>query len=82
MMGPDYTWWHGLYEVGKHFYFEFLPAVRETGDAEAIAYIDQLMTEPFHRWMNQPTDEIKKQIRSGDMQKLYEHLYRTEPGTK
>jgi hypothetical protein len=29
MMGPDYTHWHGMYEVGKHFYTEFLPAVIE-----------------------------------------------------
>ncbi|MBD3298091.1 MAG: hypothetical protein GF341_05495, partial [candidate division Zixibacteria bacterium] len=27
MMGPDYTHWHGMYEVAKHFYQEFLPAV-------------------------------------------------------
>lgn len=27
MMGPDYTHWHGMYEVSKHFYSKFLPAV-------------------------------------------------------
>jgi formate-dependent nitrite reductase cytochrome c552 subunit len=27
MMGPDYTHWHGMYEVSKHFYTEFLPEV-------------------------------------------------------
>ncbi len=27
MMGPDYTHWHGMYEVAKHFYLEFLPEV-------------------------------------------------------
>jgi hypothetical protein len=20
MMGPDFTWWHGIYEVSQHFY--------------------------------------------------------------
>ena len=25
MMGPDYTHWHGMYEVSKHYYLEFLP---------------------------------------------------------
>ena len=34
MMGPDYTHWHGMYEVGKHFYTKFLPAVVETAAAE------------------------------------------------
>ena len=29
MMGPDYTHWHGMYEVSKHFYTKFLPAVIE-----------------------------------------------------
>jgi hydroxylamine dehydrogenase len=30
MMGPDYTHWHGMYEVSKHFYTEFLPEAVET----------------------------------------------------
>jgi hypothetical protein len=25
MMGPDFTHWHGMYEVAKHFYSEFVP---------------------------------------------------------
>ncbi|MCB1734489.1 MAG: cytochrome C552 [Gammaproteobacteria bacterium] len=29
MNGPDYTWWHGLYEVAKHTYFEWIPQMRE-----------------------------------------------------
>lgn len=29
MNGPDYTWWHGLYEVAKHTYFKFIPELRE-----------------------------------------------------
>ena len=27
MMGPDYTHWHGTYEVAKHFYTEMVPAL-------------------------------------------------------
>ena len=30
MSGPDYAWWHGIYDVAKHFYTELLP---ETKDA-------------------------------------------------
>ncbi len=26
-MGPDYTHWHGMYEVSKHFYQKFLPEI-------------------------------------------------------
>ncbi len=29
MMGPDYTHWHGTYEVAKNFYTEFLPELEE-----------------------------------------------------
>ena len=29
MMGPDYTQWHGFYEVAKNFYNEFLPEAEE-----------------------------------------------------
>jgi hypothetical protein len=29
MMGPDYTHWHGMYEVAKCFYTKFLPEVTE-----------------------------------------------------
>lgn len=30
MSGPDYTHWHGMYEVAKSFYVDFLPQVIET----------------------------------------------------
>jgi len=33
MMGPDYTHWHGTYEVGKHFYSEFIPELEELVEA-------------------------------------------------
>ena len=29
MMGPDYTHWHGMYEVAKNFYTEFIPQLEE-----------------------------------------------------
>ena len=29
MMAPDYTHWHGLYEVAKHFYSKFIPELKE-----------------------------------------------------
>jgi hypothetical protein len=76
MMGPDYAWWHGIYEVGQHFYFKFLPEARKYGDEEVNGYIDKLLTEdPMHRWMSQETGELKEAIRSGKMQQLYEEMY-------
>jgi hydroxylamine dehydrogenase len=29
MMGPDYTHWHGTYEIAKHFYAKFIPELEE-----------------------------------------------------
>lgn len=29
MAGPDYAWWHGIYDVAKSFYTEFIPEARE-----------------------------------------------------
>jgi hypothetical protein len=76
MMGPDYTWWHGLYEVGKHFYLEFIPAVRETGDAEAIAYVDSLLTnDPMHQWWSENKDVTKRRLGSGEIAEIYRRLW-------
>ncbi len=29
MSGPDYTWWHGIYEVSQHTYFKWIPELKE-----------------------------------------------------
>jgi hypothetical protein len=34
MSGPDYAWWHGIYDVAKHFYTEFLPEAKEAAGEE------------------------------------------------
>jgi hypothetical protein len=47
MMGPDYTQWHGFYEVAKVFYSEFLPeaeALLPGSTAEARKMDD-------HKWL-------------------------------
>jgi hydroxylamine dehydrogenase len=76
MMGPDYAWWHGIYDVAKHFYFKFLPEAKEYNDPEVNAYIDSLITEdPMHAWPNRPTEEIKKDIRDGKLQDIYKSLF-------
>ena len=58
MMGPDYTHWHGMYEVSKHFYEKFLPAVVEAAKQKSPALgkkyeaeIQQLLTRDEHRWL-------------------------------
>jgi hydroxylamine dehydrogenase len=75
MMGPDYTWWHGFYEVARNFYFEFLPEAREYNNAEINAYIDNLLKDPMHKWMMESTDNLKNAIRSGAVRELYKKFF-------
>ncbi len=62
MQGPDYTHWHGTYEVAKHFYSEFIPELQELAEkgaakpetreaAKALEEgIDRILNNPEHRW--------------------------------
>jgi len=59
MMGPDYTQWHGFYEVAKSFYEEFVP------EAERLmpGVTDDAMKSEFHRWRAGLTPEqIQQEI--------------------
>lgn len=47
MSGPDYTWWHGLYEVSQVFYTEFIPQAREL-DPKVVD--DTINSMPEHDW--------------------------------
>ena len=46
MMGPDFTQWHGFYEVAKHFYNKFLPELKELDPGLA----NEILAMPEHQW--------------------------------
>ncbi len=55
MNGPDYVHWHGMYEIARHFYTEFLPLVQERaeqgGKGEKYkAMIQEILSKPEHIW--------------------------------
>ncbi|MBI4714980.1 MAG: cytochrome C552 [Nitrospirae bacterium] len=59
MMGPDFTQWHGFYEVAKHFYNEFLP------EAEALSpgITKKFLDRDEHRWkQGLGKDEVEKML--------------------
>ena len=70
MMAPDYTHWHGTYEIAKHWYAKFIPeldAIVEknlrSSDAAKVAAakaldakIDQVMNSRDHRWSQDKMD--------------------------
>ena len=66
MMAPDYTQWHGFFEVAERFYMELLPEAEEImpGSTAFILVQDQ------HKWMK----GISKEERD-KMQKFYEERY-------
>ncbi|TVM00979.1 MAG: hypothetical protein CV087_11880 [Candidatus Brocadia sp. WS118] len=64
MMGPDYTHWHGLYEVAKHYYMKFLPAVIKAAarksDEMKTKYerkIEELLNQEEHLWIKGLSEE-------------------------
>ncbi len=77
MMAPDYTHWHGTYEVAKKFYTEFIPELehlvelgRKSGDpkkvkqAEALAKkIDEVLNSDDHKWYLGKMDPKEKERR-------------------
>jgi len=77
MMGPDYTWWHGMYEVAQHFYFKFIPEALQYNDPGINAHIENLLqTDPMHSWLSQSTEDLKKAIRSGKIQEIYKKMFK------
>lgn len=62
MGGPDYTHWHGTYEIAKHFYAKYIPELRElieefehkpeakTQVAALKKGLKELFEEKNHQW--------------------------------
>ena len=75
MMGPDYTHWHGMYEVAKHFYTRFLPEVVELAERKGQgkkwkARLDELMRQDEHIWQKGLSPEEAKAL-----EKSYQQRY-------
>lgn len=78
MMGPDYTHWHGMYEVAKNFYTDFLPELEElvekgahSKDPDKVAAsltlrakIDETLATQNHRWFINKMDPKEKARRA------------------
>jgi hypothetical protein len=73
MSGPDYAWWHGMYEVAKQFYSEFLPEAKQVAGPELYATLVKKYLEPDirHEWyLKGMTKEQLEKIR-----KYYQDRY-------
>ncbi|HXV62354.1 MAG TPA: multiheme c-type cytochrome [Vicinamibacteria bacterium] len=74
MMAPDYTHWHGMYEVAERFYMELIPEARHLAEearadgrseaARAVNQaIDDILARPEHAWFEEGADEAARRIR-------------------
>jgi len=76
MSGPDYAWWHGMYDVAKVFYTEFLPEVKRIAPPGVYAELMKKHLEPDvrHEWYlkGMSKDQLEK------IRKDYEQRYGKE----
>ena len=73
MSGPDYAWWHGVYEVAKTFYLQFIPEVRQVaGEPLATQLLDKhVFSQPGHKWLKEGM--TKEQLQK--IQEFYRERY-------
>lgn len=85
MMGPDFTQWHGMYEVADRFYMEFVPEVRElvahgkahekaTAAKEVETMLNEILNSDLHKWflgkMN-PKEQAARKKAAAEFKKRY-----------
>lgn len=81
MMAPDYTHWHGMFEVAERFYMELIPEARELtsearghGKAAAAQAVDQvidgILARSEHAWFEEGAENEMRAIRE-KMQERY-----------
>ena len=81
MMAPDYTHWHGMFEVAERFYMELVPQAREILDearsdghdaaaSEVAVVIDTILARPEHEWFEQGAEGATERVRD-EMRRRY-----------
>jgi hydroxylamine dehydrogenase len=81
MMAPDYTHWHGMYEVAERFYMGLVPQTREIiqharaeGKGAAARAVEQvldgILARPEHAWFREGAEGQAERIRQ-EMQRRY-----------
>jgi hypothetical protein len=88
MMAPDYTHWHGTYEVAKHWYGKYVPELKElieegkhsdNKDAQKLAdelekMLEDVTKSENHKWSIGQESEADKKVRL-ERQKEYDAGY-------
>ncbi|MDO8683223.1 MAG: multiheme c-type cytochrome [Armatimonadota bacterium] len=58
MMGPDYTQWHGFFEVANRFYNELLPEAEELKKGVT----EEVLRAEYHKWKSGMSKEDREKI--------------------
>ncbi|HJT20832.1 MAG TPA: multiheme c-type cytochrome [Nitrospira sp.] len=73
MSGPDYAFWHGMYDVAQTFYQQFLPEVKAVaGEPLASQLLEKhVYAHPAHKWLKEgmTKDQLK------NIQEYYRQRY-------
>jgi hypothetical protein len=76
MMGPDFTHWHGMYEVAKSFYLDFLPQTVEAAAAKGPAMkkkyqdeVKRILARDEHIWRRGLSPEEAARLRDSYREK-------------
>ncbi len=85
MMAPDYTHWHGMYEVAERFYMELIPQAREMADhaksrraGNAVKrVIDDILARPEHVWFSEGAEGQAAAIKL-EMERRYGNVGKTD----
>jgi hypothetical protein len=81
MMAPDYTHWHGMYEVAERFYMELIPQALEMAEhaaeegkrsqASAVRRtVAEILARPEHEWFELGAEEETNRVRE-EMRRRY-----------
>jgi len=71
MQGPDYTHWHGTYDLAKHFYSKMVPELehlieegikdgKEDAAKALAAKLDEVLNSDDHKWYLDKLDPAEK----------------------
>ncbi len=62
MGGPDYTHWHGMYDVAHNFYFKFIPELMHLAEKNGMTEkyekeLNVVLERPEHKWYKEGFDK-------------------------
>ena len=77
MMAPDYTHWHGMFEVAERFHIELIAQaeamaeqVGEMPNRAVLNVIDGILARPEHAWFREGAEADALRIRR-EMEQRY-----------